>query len=256
MSKEKSLEKINELLDMAKVAFSDDYLCEIKKSQDIKVSSYEKFKYKQAINNIKENITQHQEMIDLDLKKSKSEYSDMDYFELEKTVLSCSKCMAANIRKHVIFGKGPRPASLMVIGEGPGRDEDYNNDLFVGRSGQYLYKWLEAINLNVQSDVYLSNIVKCFSNNNPTKDMVDLCFPYLERQIELVNPKAILVLGKIAGNTLFKQELPMKDMRGKIYTYKRIPCIVTYHPAAVLRNPDWRRPVWDDIKKVKQLINI
>ena len=260
MSKEKSLEKINELLDMAKIAFSDDYLCENKESQDIKVKNFDKFNFKKAIknniNNKNEENPQSEETINLDLKEPKSEYSDMNYSELEKTVLSCSKCMAANIRKHVIFGKGIRPASLMVIGEGPGRDEDYNNDLFVGRSGQYLYKWLEAINLDIKGDVYLSNIVKCFSNNNPTKDMVDLCFPYLERQIELVNPKVILVLGKIAGNTLFKQDLQMKEMRGKIYTYKRIPCIVTYHPAAVLRNLDWRRPVWDDIKKVKQLINI
>ena len=253
MNKPKELEKIVEILDMTSTAFSEDYLTKNKK--EIKTKSLQRGKYKKEIKQ-KPQIKETNLNINVENTTFLTQYGNQDYFELEKTVLNCSKCEAANVRKNIIFGKGARPATLMVIGEGPGREEDNNNDIFIGKSGQYLHKWLQAIDINISEDVYFSNIVKCFSGTNPTQNIVDTCFPYLERQIELVNPKVILILGKIAANNLFKQNEGMKNMRGKIYTYKRIPCIVTYHPAAVLRNPNWRRPVWEDLKKVKQLINI
>lgn len=253
MNKEDKLKEIDKLLDLAKVAFSDDYLSLPKKNTN------KTLKYKNIISDNKTiPIKKEEKKLSFNFEEVKelNSFYDKDYFELEKIVLNCSKCEAANIRQNIIFGKGNRPSTLMVIGEGPGREEDLNNDIFVGKSGQYLYKWLESINLNVKEDVYLSNIVKCYSSTNPTKEIVKACSPYLVRQIELVNPKVILVLGKIAANFLFDLELSMKDYRGKIYTYKRIPSIVTYHPAAVLRNPEWRRPVWEDLKKIKQLISI
>lgn len=256
MSKLKHLEEVENLLKLANTAFSDDYLTEKKDLKEIKPHKVNSFLKRKHFEEKKEEIRETENNYEFTSSIKKSEFGDKNYFDLEKIVLNCSKCEAANIRKNIIFGKGVRPATLMVIGEGPGREEDNNNDLFIGKSGQYLHKWLEAIEVNSNEDVYFTNIVKCFSGFNPTQTIVDSCFPYLERQIELVNPKVILILGKIAANNIFKQNLVMKDMRGKIYTYKRIPCIVTYHPAAVLRNPHWRRPVWEDLKKVKQLIDL
>jgi len=254
MNKEDKLKEVDKILDLAKIAFSDDFLSRPKENDNKKAIKFENPILKNKIEPIKKESKNT--LFNFEEVKESSLFYDKDYFELEKIVLNCSKCEAANIRKNIIFGKGNRPATLMVIGEGPGREEDLNNDIFVGKSGQYLYKWLESINLNVEQDVYLSNIVKCYSSTNPTKEIVSACSPYLVRQIELVNPKVILVLGKIAANFLFNLDMSMKDYRGKIYTYKRIPSIVTYHPAAVLRNPEWRRPVWEDLKKIKQLISI
>lgn len=254
MNKEDKLKELNKIIDSAKIAFSDDFLSIPKKKDNINSINIKNILLKNKIEPIKKELKNTS--FNFEEVKESSLFYDKNYFELEKIVLNCSKCEAANIRQNIIFGKGNRPSTLMVIGEGPGREEDLNNDIFVGKSGQYLYKWLESINLNVEQDVYLSNIVKCYSSTNPTKEIVSACSPYLVRQIELVNPKVILVLGKIAANFLFNLDMSMKDYRGKIYTYKRIPSIVTYHPAAVLRNPEWRRPVWEDLKKIKQLISI
>ncbi len=254
MNKEKHLNEVIEILNMANTAFSDDYLTKKEVKEDKKDSFKNKLRYREEINKIQKQ-TQKTEPT-LSAKLPVSPFSEKNYFELEKIVLNCTKCIASSTRNSVVFGKGEKPAKLMVIGEGPGKEEDARGDLFVGKSGQYLYKWLHSINVNVDSEVYFTNIVKCFSGSNPTQEIVDSCLPYLERQIELVNPKVILILGKIAANNLFKNELSLNGMREKIHTYKRIPCIVTYHPAAVLRNPTWRRPVWEDLKKVKQLIKI
>ncbi|MGD1819694.1 MAG: uracil-DNA glycosylase [Pleomorphochaeta sp.] len=263
MNKEQS-EKFNDILNTAKLAFSDDYLCPKVEKKVEKVNNFSKFNFKEVLLNnldkkeIRNSQTDQKEYkpVKNNIKENLSDYSSLDYFELEKLVLNCSKCDAALIRKSIIYGEGNKNVKLMVIGEGPGKDEDYNNKIFVGKSGQYLRKWLSSINLNIENDVYLSNIVKCFSNSNPTNEMVNACLPYLERQIELINPKVILILGKIAANNLLKLNLPMKNLRGNIYSYKRVPCVVTYHPAAVLRNPEWRRPVWEDLKKASKLINI
>lgn len=176
--------------------------------------------------------------------------------QLKDLVFNCALCKAKKTRKNILFGEGPIPSRLMIIGEGPGKDEDRTGHLFVGKSGQYLQQWLNAISLDMKKDVYLSNVVKCYSGTNPSSIEVSLCIKYLERQIQFVKPEAILVLGKIAANGLFKEDKPLKDFRGKFLRYKNIPVIVTYHPAAVLRNPQWKRPVWEDIKKIAQVLSL
>lgn len=178
------------------------------------------------------------------------------FTQLNDLVNNCNLCNVADKRKNILFGEGPIPARLMVIGEGPGKDEDSTGRLFVGRSGQFLSRWLTAISLNIRKDVYLSNVIKCFSGTNPSKTEVAHCIKYLERQIQFVKPEAILVLGKVAANGLFKTDLPLNQYRGKILRYDNIPVIVTYHPAAVLRNPEWKRPVWEDIKKIATILNL
>jgi len=256
--KDNHIEKLIDILDSSKVAFGDDYLSKPKK-EDIKVLKQNKttnFKKRYLEKRKQQEKEKSSNKIEIPSNQNKKEIDNLSYNELEGLVLNCNKCYASSIRKSIIFGKGDINPKLMVIGEGPGREEDIHNEIFVGKSGQYLKNWLAAINLSFEKDVYLSNIVKCFSNSNPTKEIVNSCKPYLDRQIELVKPKAILILGKIAANNLLDKNSTMKDLRGNIYTYKKIPCIVTYHPAAVLRNPQWRAPVWQDLQKVEKLYSL
>ncbi len=186
-----------------------------------------------------------------------NDISHLSYSQLKYLSKSCQNCRASKIRANTIFGEGPLDARLLVIGEGPGEYEDRENKIFVGPSGQYLEKWLKGINLDMRKDVYLTNIVKCYSKGNPTSDMVNSCKGYLKREIQLVAPTAILVLGKVAANGLLENELSLATLREKNIYYNGIPTIVTYHPAAVLRNQKmWRRPAWEDVKKVARLLNI
>ncbi len=250
-------DELIDLIDKTKISLGEDYLADVVRDKNIKIKKN---------NDISKSSIKLEQMI-TELKVEKKEKKEINIFqkasnslnsfqELNDIVIKCSKCPASNIRSQSIFGKGDLYPKLMVIGESPGKDEDFQNDLFVGKSGQYLERWLSAINLDFKSDIYFTNVVKCFSNSNPTKEMVQICLPYLIRQIELVEPKTILVLGKIAANALFENDFPLKDMRGKIKFYNRIPTIVTYHPAAVLRNLNWRKPVWEDLQKLEKLINI
>lgn len=178
------------------------------------------------------------------------------YNELHDYVMNCTHCPECSNRQNVLFGEGKIPSRLIVIGEGPGKNEDSTGRLFVGPSGVFLDKWLAGIHLNMRDDVYLSNIVKCFSGTNPTLKRANYCKIYLEKQIDFVKPEAILVLGKVAANSLLNNELPLNQMRERVLNYKGIPVVVTYHPAAVLRNEQWKRPVWNDLKQIASILNI
>lgn len=261
MLKSEKFDSLIDIIDKTKISFSDNYLSNnivekpekiVKKNNNIDLRK--RYLEKIQDNEIKERKVEKQVVRNEIISENK--YEQIDYNDLKNIVLNCSKCSAASIRKSIIFGEGEINPKLMIIGEGPGSEEDLKNKIFVGKSGQYLRKWLTAINLNLEKDVYFSNIVKCYSATNPTLEIVNSCKPYIERQIELVNPKAILILGKIAANNLLNKNETMKDLRGNIYSYKRIPCIVTYHPAAVLRNLQWRAPVWQDLQKLQKLISI
>jgi len=201
-----------------------------------------RFNVNQAQSNSK--ISSQPNLINPVMNQSSKPISNMSFEELKQTVMNCKECSECSNRKNVLFGEGPVPSRLMVIGEGPGRHEDASGRLFVGPSGDFLYKWLKSINLDMRGDVYLSNIVKCFSGTNPTP-----------RQIDFVRPQAILVLGKVAANSLFNNENSLTSMRENVLNYKNIPVIVTYHPAAVLRNETWKRPVWEDLKRLAYILN-
>lgn len=169
-------------------------------------------------------------------------------------ICSCLKCPLGATRTNFVFGSGNANADIMVIGEAPGADEDEQGLPFVGRAGQLLTKILESVELQ-RDDVYICNILKCRPPNNrkPLASETDQCEPYLWKQIELIKPKFILALGLTAANTLLKNKESMTQLRGRIHDYQGIRTIVTYHPAALLRNPDWKKHTWEDVKFLRKL---
>ena len=178
---------------------------------------------------------------------------------LEAMVASCSKCRLCEGRTMTVFGEGSAPARVMVIGEGPGYEEDKSGRPFVGRAGEYLESWLKSIHLDRMHGVYIANIVKCRPPNNrdPQTDEREACMPYLLRQIQLVKPQLILLLGRTAAQTLLNTEQGVGALRGRYHRWQGIPVVVTYHPAAVLRNTaELRRPVWEDLKRVAAYLGI
>ncbi|MEQ9105172.1 MAG: uracil-DNA glycosylase [Rhodothermales bacterium] len=156
-------------------------------------------------------------------------------------------------RTKPVFGVGNPNADLMVIGEAPGADEDRQGEPFVGRAGQLLNKILEAVQF-AREDVYIANILKSRppDNRNPTPDEVKAHLPILHRQIALIQPKLILCVGRTSGTSLLGIESSLADMRGRFHDYHGIPVMVTYHPAALLRNPNWKRPTWEDVQLLRQ----
>jgi DNA polymerase len=173
---------------------------------------------------------------------------------LNEAIKDCHKCDLWQTRTNLVFGTGNPDAKLMIIGEAPGADEDETGLPFVGRAGQLLTKMLAAINFS-REEVYICNILKSRPPNNrdPKPDEVAACEPYLWKQILLVKPKIILCLGRIAGTNLLKLQQPLGKMRGDIHDFYGTQVIVTYHPAALLRNPDWKHGAWEDLKKVRRL---
>lgn len=154
---------------------------------------------------------------------------------------------------NLVFGKGDPNADLMIIGEAPGAEEDKRGEPFVGRSGQLLTKILEAINFS-RDQIYIANILKHRppDNRNPNSAERKRSLPYLMKQIEIINPKLILCLGKVSAETLLGKPSSMKEMRGSFHKFsEKYELLVTYHPAALLRNPNWKRDTWDDVKMLR-----
>lgn len=164
----------------------------------------------------------------------------------------CTACSLAHGRNRVVFGSGPVDAGLMVIGEGPGAEEDRRGLPFVGRAGELLTKILQAIGLD-RDQVYIANIVKCRppGNREPEAAEVAACIGYLESQIALVRPAILVALGKTAAQTLLGTTGTMAELRGPWYDFHGVPLKVTYHPAALLRNPSLKRPTWEDMQQVR-----
>ncbi len=173
--------------------------------------------------------------------------------DVEKLASACTKCELAATRTKVVFGVGNPNARLMFIGEAPGHDEDVQGIPFVGRAGQLLDKILDAAGI-ARDDVYIGNIIKCRPPNNrtPMTSEIDACSPYLVKQLELIKPKVVCTLGLPATMTLLGLKGSMGSLRGKIYQYGDIKLIPTYHPAAALRDPNYKRPMWDDFLVVKR----
>ena len=168
----------------------------------------------------------------------------------------CVRCKLHGLgRKQIVFGVGNPNADLMFVGEAPGADEDVQGEPFVGRAGQLLTKIIEAIGLS-RSDVYIANVLKCRppSNRNPEPDEVDQCEPFLMRQIDSVKPKVIVALGTFAAHALLKTETPVSRLRGRVYEFRGgAKLIPTFHPAFLLRSPDRKRDVWEDMKIARAL---
>ena len=171
-------------------------------------------------------------------------------------VSHCTKCRLCEGRTHTVPGEGPDDARLVVVGEGPGRVEDETGRPFVGPAGELLTKILAAIDLP-RDRVFICNVVKCRppENRQPQFDEIAACLPYLHRQIEIVKPKVILAMGNTAAQTLLNAKQSLGSMRNHVHRFRGIPVIVTYHPAALLRNPNWKRPTWDDVRIARRLLD-
>ena len=169
---------------------------------------------------------------------------------------SCTRCKLHTLgRRQVVFGVGNPNADLMFVGEAPGADEDIQGEPFVGRAGQLLTKIIEAIGM-ARQDVYIANVIKCRppQNRNPEPDEVEKCEPFLFRQIETIKPKVIVALGKFAAQSLLRTADPITRIRGREYKYRDAILMPTYHPAFLLRNPSAKREVWEDMKRVRDIL--
>ena len=191
--------------------------------------------------------------------------SALNYEQLKQDAESCTKCELSKTRIKVVFGSGPVPCDLMLIGEGPGADEDIQGIPFVGRAGQLLSKIFESVGIVRDSDVYIANTVKCRppENRAPLKPEIDACYPYLKRQIEIINPKIILLAGSPATKVILKHDGPMGAVRGKWFKLEgtEISVMPIFHPAYLLRNPvsakgspKWQ--TWQDMIEVKNALDL
>jgi DNA polymerase len=174
--------------------------------------------------------------------------------DLNSLICNCQKCVLGATRTKFVFGVGNPNADIVIIGEAPGADEDAKGEPFVGRAGQLLNKILEATGFK-RDEVFICNILKCRppGNRNPLPEEVEKCRPYLEKQLSLLKPKLILLLGRVAAESLLKTREPLNKLRGKVHDYKGYKVMITFHPAALLRNPNWKRPTWDDMKQFKSM---
>jgi DNA polymerase len=173
--------------------------------------------------------------------------------EVRKELGDCRRCKLHRTRRTLVFGEGNERAKLMLIGEGPGYDEDIQGRPFVGKAGQLLTKIIQAIHLR-REEVYITNIIKCRppQNRNPEPDEIQSCHPFLLKQIEAIQPKIICALGAFAAQTLLKTDAKITTLRGRLYDLEGIKVIPTYHPAYLLRNPDRKREVWEDMKQISE----
>ena len=175
--------------------------------------------------------------------------------KLEEQAKECTKCELSKDRTNVVFGVGNPDADLMLVGEAPGYYEDAQGEPFVGKAGQLLTKIIESIGMK-RGDVYIANILKCRppDNRNPSANEIVMCSPHLIRQIEIIRPKIICALGTFALQTLLDTKDTIGKLRGRFFEYQSTKFLATYHPAYLLRNPDDKKKVWADIKKVRDFL--
>jgi len=181
---------------------------------------------------------------------SKAKFTTME--EILKAVRGCHACALCETRTNVVFGSGNEKAGLVFVGEAPGADEDHQGLPFVGKAGQKLTQIINAIGLS-RDEVYIANVLKCRPPNNrdPLPREIEACEPYLVAQLEIIKPKVICALGTFATQTLLRSDLPISKLRGRFHTYQGIRLMPTYHPAFLLRNPKFKKDVWEDVQKVK-----
>jgi DNA polymerase len=175
--------------------------------------------------------------------------------DVQKELGDCKRCKLHRTRRKIVFGEGNEKATLMLVGEGPGYDEDIQGRPFVGKAGQLLTKILQSVNLQ-REEVYIANIIKCRppQNRKPESDEIESCNPFLMKQINAIQPKIICALGTFSAQTLLQTDAKITALRGKLYDLEGIKVIPTYHPAFLLRNPERKREVWGDMKKIVELL--
>lgn len=186
-----------------------------------------------------------------------------DWAGLRAMVKDCPRCKLCTTRTNTVFGVGSETSPLMIVGEGPGADEDARGEPFVGRAGKLLDEMLKAIGRSrnepdAAKATFIANVVKCRppGNRDPEADEVEACRPYLDRQIELVRPRLIVALGRVAAQRLLNTDAPLSRLRGPLYHYgeQRTPVLVTYHPAYLLRSPREKAKSWEDLKKIHRFL--
>jgi len=220
---------------------------------------------KEIVGQLKSLLVSHREM-GLEppfLSQAALDYLDSDPLPvdsltgLREVLGDCKRCKLHLGRTNLVFGEGATKASLVFVGEGPGRDEDLQGRPFVGEAGGLLTKIIKAMGLTRES-VYICNVVKCRPphNRDPEPDEIAACIPFLERQIRLISPKVICTLGRVAAQGLLGQEFKITRQRGEWYSFKDIPLMPTYHPAYLLRNQAAKRDVWEDVKKIMQRLGL
>jgi len=175
--------------------------------------------------------------------------------DIRRELGDCTRCNLSQSRKNIVFGKGNPRAALVLVGEGPGREEDLAGEPFVGEAGQLLTRILQAINLS-RDEVYITNVVKCRppKNRDPQPIEIETCSPFLKNQLQAIRPRVICALGKYAAQTLLETSEPISRLRGKVYERQSLRIVPTFHPASLLRNPQWKRDVWQDMQLIQQLL--
>jgi uracil-DNA glycosylase len=177
-------------------------------------------------------------------------FENQDVETLGEKYKNCTKCKLHEGRMKLVYGEGNPEAEILIIGEAPGADENITGKPFVGKAGQLLTRMLQAIHLE-RDEIYITNTVKCRppGNRNPQADETEACNQYLMEQINIIQPKLILLLGKVAAQVVLKKDYTLTKFREQIYNVHGIKTFVSYHPSALLRNEGWKRPAWEDLKK-------
>jgi len=181
--------------------------------------------------------------------------SDLNNKKLDKyyeSIKDCTKCSLSETRTNFVFGMGNPNSDIVFVGEAPGKNEDLQGKPFVGRGGKLLDKILLAIDLT-RKDIYILNVLKCRppENRDPNSNEIETCEPYLKKQLKIIKPKLIVALGRISAMTLLRTKESLTNLRNKIHKYEGIDLLVTYHPAALLRNPNFKKPAWEDFKLIR-----
>ena len=180
------------------------------------------------------------------------------YEELRSAALSCDRCRLSESRTQAVFSDGAVDARLVVVGEAPGANEDRTGNPFVGAAGRYLDLLIATVGMSRKDSVYICNVLKCRppDNRNPMPDEISACSSFLKKQLELVNPQALLAVGSFAAQLLTGQEkTTLGGLRAEVHSYRDIPLVCTYHPAALLRNPKWTRSFWEDLQLLRAVLD-
>lgn len=203
---------------------------------------------------IQPDLKQPQAQLTLKPRQGKQKQRNTELQKFYDEIKDCQKCALGKTRNSFVFGVGNPKAEIMFVGEAPGQEEDIKGLPFVGRAGKLLDKMLFAIGYH-REDVFIANVLKCRppKNRDPLPDEIVQCEPYLKRQLEMIQPKVLVALGRISGKVLLKEEKSLRELREHEQNYQDIPLIVTYHPAALLRNPQWKEKAWQDFKKIKKM---
>jgi uracil-DNA glycosylase family 4 len=186
-----------------------------------------------------------------------TENKEADLEKVYQEMKTCHLCPLGKTRRNLVFGSGNSSARIVFVGEAPGADEDEQGLPFVGRAGQLLTDIIKAMKLE-RKDVYICNILKCRppGNRNPLPDEIELCEPFLKKQLRIISPRVICALGKFAAQTLLKTETPITALRGRFHSYEGIKLMPTYHPAYLLRNPSAKKLVWEDVQRIMKEVPV